>query len=128
VATGIYNFNARMNISMRARHYWSQVRYSNFFYTDADGNYIPRTFVDGMDQNFNAFNLDMFYTWDFKYGSKLILGWKNALSSDFPIDGMRYDRYTQNLSQVFQQPHGNEFNIRLIYYLDYLTLQKKKPV
>ncbi|MCX6337159.1 MAG: DUF5916 domain-containing protein, partial [Bacteroidetes bacterium] len=62
----------------------------------------------------------------FKYGSKLIVGWKNALGSDFPIDGLQYSNYTKNLSQVFQKPHGNEFNIRLIYYLDYLTLQKKQ--
>lgn len=126
VLSGIYNFNPRMNITMRARHYWSEVLYRNFFYTDIDGNYIPRAFEDGHNQNFNAFNLDMFYTWDFKYGSKLIVGWKNELGSDFPINGNRYDKYTQNLSQIFQQPHGNEFNIRLIYYLDYLTLQKKQ--
>ncbi|MBY0480988.1 MAG: carbohydrate binding family 9 domain-containing protein [Chitinophagaceae bacterium] len=126
VLSGIYNFNPRMNITMRARHYWSQVLYSNFFYTDANGDYIPKAFEDGHNQNFNAFNLDMFYTWDFKYGSKLIVGWKNGLGSDFPINGTVYNKYTQNLSQVFQQPHGNEFNVRFIYYIDYLTLQKKQ--
>ena len=126
VLSGIYNFTPKMNLTMRARHYWSQVLYSNFFTTDINGDYIPHAFVAGQDQNFNAFNLDMFYTWDFKYGSKLIVGWKNALGSDFPINGALYNRYTQNLSQVFQQPHGNEFNIRLIYYIDYLTLQKKQ--
>jgi Domain of unknown function (DUF5916) len=126
IVNGIYNFTSRMNLSMRVRHYWSQVQYSNFFYTDPEGNYIPRTFQNGQDQNFNAFNLDMFYTWDFMYGSKLIIGWKNALGNDFPINGQVYDKYTKNLSQVFQQPHGNEFNLRLIYYIDYLSLQKKQ--
>lgn len=126
VLSGIYNFTSRMNLTMRARHYWSQVLYSNFFTTNMNGDYIPHAFVAGQDQNFNAFNLDMFYTWDFKYGSKLIVGWKNALGSDFPINGTQYNKYTQNFSQVFQQPHGNEFNIRLIYYIDYLTLQKKQ--
>lgn len=126
VLSGIYNLTSSMNITMRARHYWSQVLYSNFFTTDVNGDYIPHTFVAGQDQNFNAFNLDMFYTWDFKYGSKLIVGWKNALGSDFPINGVQYDRYAQNLNQVFQHPHGNEFNIRFIYYIDYLTLHKKQ--
>ncbi|MEI8098255.1 MAG: DUF5916 domain-containing protein [Sediminibacterium sp.] len=126
VLSGIYNFTSRMNLTMRARHYWSQVLYSNFYYTDINGDFQPHAFVNGKDQNFNAFNLDMFYTWDFKYGSKLIVGWKNALGSDFPIDGLQYSNYTKNLSQVFQQPHGNEFNVRLIYYLDYLTIQKKQ--
>ena len=125
ILNAIYNFTPTMNLTMRARHYWSQVLYSNFFTTDPNGNYIPHAFVAGQDQNFNVFNLDMFYTWDFKYGSKLIVGWKNALGSDFPINGQLYNRYTQNIAQVFQQPHGNEFNIRLIYYIDYLTLQRK---
>jgi len=126
VLSGIYNFTSRMNLSMRVRHYWSQVLYSNFYYTDINGDFQPHAFVNGKDQNFNAYNLDMFYTFDFKYGSKLIVGWKNALGSDFPIDGLQYSNYTKNLSQVFQKPHGNEFNVRLIYYLDYLTLQKKQ--
>lgn len=128
ILSGIYNFTSRMNITMRARHYWSQVIYKNFFYTDTDGNFTPRVFEDGHDQNFNAFNLDMFYTWDFKYGSKLIVGWKNALGGDFPIDGTLYNRYTQNLYQIFQQPHSNEFNVRLIFYIDYLGLQKKQNI
>jgi hypothetical protein len=126
VLSGIYNFTSRMNLTMRARHYWSQVLYSHFYYTDINGDFQPHAFVNGKDQNFNAFNLDMFYTWDFKYGSKLIVGWKNALGSNFPVNGLLYNKYTQNLSQVFQQPHANEFNIRLIYFIDYLSLQKKQ--
>jgi hypothetical protein len=70
----------------------------------------------------------MFYTWDFKYGSKLIIGYKNWLGNDFPINGVNYKNYVANLAQVFQQPHGNEVTVRLIYYIDYLSLQKKKVV
>ncbi|MDP3668005.1 MAG: DUF5916 domain-containing protein, partial [Sediminibacterium sp.] len=94
-------------------------------YVGADGNLLPHAFVNGKDQNFNAFNLDMFYTWDFSYGSKLIIGYKNWLGNDFPINGINYKNYTGNLQQVFQQPHGNELTVRLIYYIDYLTLRKK---
>ncbi|MEO8174640.1 MAG: DUF5916 domain-containing protein, partial [Sediminibacterium sp.] len=125
VVNGVYNFTSRMNLSLRARHYWSKVIYTNFYNVDADGDLLPRSFESGHDQNFNAFNLDMFYTWDFKYGSKLIIGYKNWLGNDFPISGLNYKNYTSNLSQVFQQPHGNEVTVRLIYYIDYLTLKKK---
>ena len=125
IVNGIYNFSSRMNFSLRARHYWSQVIYNNFYYVGADGNLLPHAFVNGKDQNFNAFNLDMFYTWDFSYGSKLIIGYKNWLGNDFPINGINYKNYTGNLQQVFQQPHGNELTVRLIYYIDYLTLRKK---
>ena len=126
VINGIYNFTSRMNLSLRARHYWSKVIYTGFFYVDPYGDLLPHTFVKGIDQNFNAYNLDMFYTWDFKYGSKLIIGYKNWLGNDFPINGISYKNYTSNLSQVFQQPHGNEITVRLIYYIDYLTLHKKR--
>ena len=128
VLNGVYNFTSRMNLSFRARHYWSQVRYTTFFYTDDQGNWLPHSFINNQDQNFNAFNLDMFYTWDFSYGSKLIIGYKNWLGNDFPVSGMNYKNYTSNLGQVFQQPHGNEVTVRLIYYIDYLTLRKKKVV
>lgn len=126
VVNGIYNFTSRMNLSLRARHYWSKVIYTNFYNVDMSGNLLPHAFVNDQNQNFNAFNLDMFYTWDFKYGSKLIIGYKNWLGTDFPINGISNTKYTQNLGQVFQQPHGNELTVRLIYYIDYLTLQKRK--
>ncbi len=125
VLNGIYNFTSRMNLTLRARHYWSRVLYSQFFYVDNNGDLQPHPFVNDKDQNFNAFNLDMFYTWDFKYGSKLIIGYKNWLGADFPLSGMDYKSYGSNLTHVFQQPHGSEFTVRLIYYIDYLTLRGK---
>lgn len=125
IVNGIYNFSSRMNLSLRARHYWSKVFYETFFYVDANGELLPHAFVPGKDQNFNAFNLDMFYTWDFKYGSRLIIGYKNWLGNDFPINGNDYKKYPGNLLQVFNQPHGSELTVRLIYYIDYLTLKRK---
>lgn len=123
---GIYNFTPRMNLTLRGRHYWSKVVYQSFFDVSPEGWLIPRPFVTGKDQNFNAFNLDMFYTWDFKYGSRFIIGWKNWLGADFPISGTSHKNYVGNLRQVFQQPHGNEITFRLIYFIDYLSLQKRK--
>ncbi len=125
IINGVYNFTSRMNISLRARHYWSKVLYTNFYHVDEEGNLIPRNFVKGLDQNFNAYNLDMFYTWDFNYGSRLVIGYKNWLGNDFPINGVNYKNYTSNLQQVFTQPHGAEITARLIWFIDYLSLQKK---
>jgi hypothetical protein len=62
---GVYNFKARMNLSMRIRHYWSNVTYRSFYDVAADGSWIDKPFQDGYDENFNLFNLDMFFTWDF---------------------------------------------------------------
>lgn len=121
----VYNFTSRMNITFRGRHYWSNVRYKQFYNIDRAGNWIDRAFINNLDQNYNAFNVDMFYTWDFKYGSRLIISWKNWLATDFSVDGKKYNNYTRNLGQIFTMPQGKEISLRLIYFLDYNKLKKK---
>lgn len=122
---GTFNFTSRMNITMRARHYWSNVHYKKFYNVDKDGNWIDRAFINNLDQNYNAFNVDMFYTWDFKYGSRLIVSWKNWLATDYSVDGNLYKNYTRNLGQVFNMPQGKEISVRLVYFLDYNKLKRK---
>ena len=41
--------------------------------------------------NYNIFNLDVFYTWDFSLGSKIIIGYKNWLGNDYlnSLDGVQ---------------------------------------
>ncbi len=124
--TGIYNFTPRMNITLRARHYWSRVTYSQFFNVTADGWWTDRPFIPGRDQNFNVWNMDVFYTWDFNYGSRFIVGWKNWLANDFPIDGGKYTTYMGNARRMLLSPHGNEFTARLIFFIDYQKLKRKE--
>ncbi|MBS1729608.1 MAG: carbohydrate binding family 9 domain-containing protein [Bacteroidetes bacterium] len=121
----IYYFQSRMNLSFRARHYWSKVEYLEFFDVLQDGNYLPRPFEDGHNENFNAFNIDMFFTWDFRLGSRLILAWKNSLGPDVYIPGQPYNKYTQNFREIFNVPHSNEFSVKFIYYIDAQNLFKK---
>lgn len=123
---GIYNFTPRMNLTLRARHYWSRVRYVSFFNVKDDGYWADRAFIPGRDQNVNIWNLDMFYTWDFNYGSRLIIGWKNWLGNDFQLNGERFNNYAKNFAQVLQEPHGNELTVRLIWFIDYNKLRSKK--
>jgi hypothetical protein len=120
---GIYNFTPRMNLTLRARHYWNRVHYVSFHNAKEDGFWTDRAFIPGQDQNVNIWNMDMFYTWDFKYGSRLIIGWKNWLGNDFFVNGNDYKNYTGNFSQVMQEPHGNEFTVRLIWFIDYMKLR-----
>lgn len=124
--SGIYNFTSRMNVTLRARHYWSRVNYVSFFNVSEDGWYIDRAFVPGQDQNFNVWNLDVFYTWDFNYGSRFIVGWKNWLANDFPIDGDRNKNYWSNAGRVLFTPQGNEFTARMIFFIDSQKLRKKR--
>ena len=128
VLSGTYNFTSILNLTLRARHYWNKVHYLSFYNVKSDGTYLPRNFIPDQDQNFNAFNLDAFLTWDFKPGSRVIAGWKNSLGNDylFNLYGSRFDQYANNLSNSFRLPHGNEFTVRFIYFLDYNQFRKKR--
>jgi hypothetical protein len=126
LVSGLYNFTPRMFLTLRARHYWSSVRYEKYFNVDAKGYWIDRAFIAGNDNNYNAYNLDLFYTWDFMYGSRLIVGWKNWMPLDRTIEGLRFNKYGQNLLEVFRIPQGKELTARLIYFLDYQKLRRHR--
>ncbi|HEX2535208.1 MAG TPA: DUF5916 domain-containing protein, partial [Chitinophagaceae bacterium] len=128
ILSGNYNFTSRMNLTLRARHYWSRLEYNSFRNVTADGHYTPRAFVDGMDGNFNAFNVDAFFTWDFRPGSRVILGWKNWLGDDYQSlsNVVRNRYYNRNLSNALSLPHTNEVTLRVIYFLDYNQLRGRR--
>ena len=130
IVTGTYNFTPRMNMSLRARHYWNRLDNTNLYNVKSDGFYDERLDLDpsNYNVNYNTFSLDVFYTWDFRLGSRIVIGYKNWLGRDFEymVDGVRYGKYFNNLEQVFDNAHGNEFTVRFIYYLDYLQLKGKK--
>jgi hypothetical protein len=125
ILSGIYNFTPRMNLTLRARHYWSQVLYKSLYDVQPDGHFTLRPFISGLNQNFNIFNLDAFITWDFRLGSRIILGYKNWLGDDEFLNGSVYHNYFLNMNEVFQRRHGNELTLRFIYFLDYNQLKRK---
>jgi hypothetical protein len=129
VLSGIYNFTPRLNLTLRARHYWNKVNYINFHNVDAKGNLVPRTgpslFSGSQDDNFNVFNLDAFLTWDFRLGSRIVLGYKNWLGNDEMVAISSRNSYLNNLDKIFDLRHGNEITFRFIYFLDYNQLRKK---
>lgn len=125
VLSGIYNFTSKLNLTMRARHYWNKVNYISFHDVDAKGYLISRPFIPDRDENFNVFNLDAFLTWDFRLGSKLIVGYKNWLGNEEMVILTGRNTYLKNLNKVFDLRHGNEVTIRFIYFLDYNQLRRK---
>lgn len=121
-----YSFTPCMNWNVRVRHNWTRVENKNFYKIKKDGYWYEVPFVNGLDKNFNAFNIDMIYTWDFKWGSRLTLGWKNALGSNVNLNAYENTTYGKNIIRVFTNPHSNEATIKIVYYLDYLDLNKKR--
>ena len=119
-----YNFNIKMGITFRARHYWSKVDYKRFYLLKEDGYLqLENTATSNYDNNANFFNIDMVYTWQFALGSFINIGWKDA-SALFNQDINQ--KYYNNLGKTLQAPQENNFSLKVIYFLDYLSLKKKK--
>lgn len=123
ILSGIYNFTPRLNLTLRARHYWNEVTYKSFYNVAADGTHRRRAFIPGQDENYNLFNVDGFLTWDFGLGSRIIAGYKNWVGDPYSVSGPR--NYFRNLNGLFRTSHGNEVTLKLIYFLDYNSLRRK---
>lgn len=127
VLSGIYNFTPRLNLTLRARHYWNEVKYLSFHNVTTDGKLTNRPFMDNWNDNVNIFNLDAFLTWDFRLGSRLIVGYKNWLGDqEYVALSTGKNSYLHNLGEVFDLRHGNELTVRFVYFLDYNQLRSKK--
>jgi hypothetical protein len=72
--------------------------------------------------NVNYFNVDMVYTWQFALGSFLNIVWKNSIST---FDQDLSASYFKNMGNTLQSPQLNSLSIRVIYFLDYLSLKRK---
>jgi hypothetical protein len=65
----------------------------------------------------------MVYTWQFALGSFLNVVWKNSIDT-FDQD-LRYG-YFKNAGNTFQASQLNSVSIRVIYFLDYLSLKRSR--
>lgn len=126
IVSAQYNFTSRMNLNIRMRHYWSILENTNFYNLKPDGYWNEIAFIQNQNLNFNTFNVDMFYTWDFLLGSRLTLAWKNALGSNVSIDPYTNMSYFKNFGKVINSPHSNEITLKVVYYIDYLKLRRRK--
>ena len=122
---GQYNFTARMNATIRIRHNWTNIVNRSFYKLNLDGSFTNTAFAEGRNRNFNVFNVDMFYTWDFKWGSRITFSWKNALGSNVALNPYTNNNYSKNFLAVFNNPHSNEVSLKIVFYIDYLNFKKK---
>ncbi len=122
-----YSFTANMNVSLRVRHYWSRVNHVEFFEFLADGKPLPTAYTgldaDGVavhDQNFNAFNVDLFYRWRFAPGSDVFLSYKTqSFFGGNPSRG-----YFPNLGTLGQERVDNSLTLKVVYFLDAAVLRR----
>ncbi|MBO3273019.1 DUF5916 domain-containing protein [Hymenobacter defluvii] len=125
VLSTAYTFTNRMSLTLRLRHYTSDVHYQDFARLDKDG---AETLVDyrrNRDNTYNAFNLDMVYAWWFAPGSQISIVWKAA--STATLDGNEATPlYFANLNNTINTPQNNSVSVKVLYYLDYLALRRKR--
>ncbi len=115
-----YIFNNKASLSLRARHYWSIVDYEDYYTLQNDGRlkvlYQPYKYVKSSDINYNAFNIDLVYTWHFLPGSEFTLVYKKTISAN---QDMIIDDFYENFDYMYHKnPHLNSLSFKLIYYLD----------
>jgi hypothetical protein len=117
-----YTFNNKMSLTLRGRHYWSKVRYNDFFLLETNGTLSPEEF-SAADRNFNAFNIDLVYSWHFAPGSEMSIVWKNAILKD---EDRVENLYFENIKRTIASPPTNNVSIKVLYYLDYAMLKRKR--
>jgi hypothetical protein len=119
-----YNFNDRMGINTRVRHYWSKVDYKEFFTLLQNGELQKNTaFNTNVNLNVNYFNVDMTYTWQFAPGSFINIVWKNSVQ-DFRDLVER--NYFKNFNNTMEADQNNNLSLKVIYFLDYMDFKKWK--
>lgn len=118
-------FTAKSNLTFRARHYWSNVVYHEFFKLQDDGTLKPTDWGTNQNQNINFFNIDMVYTWQFAPGSFVNLIWKNNINKfESGLPSIQDEDYMMNIGKTFRTPQTNSLTLKVIYFLDYANAKK----
>jgi hypothetical protein len=124
--TASYIFTKDMSISLNARHYWNTGYYKQYFNLLSNGQ-LAETNTYTQDNNFsyNAFNIDLVYSWRFAPGSVLSIVYKNAIENN----GLYTDsKFANNFRSTISSPQVNSLSVKLLYYLDYLYLRKNTTI
>lgn len=123
---GNYLFKNDLSLNLKFRYYWSQGEYThiynmeqNGFLTESSGGYV----LDNYNYNYNALTVDLVFSWQFAPGSNMMLIWKNEIFSD---SNKLYSSYFENLKYLNEYPTNNTFLLKVLYYLDYEYIFKKK--
>ncbi len=119
-----YIFTPNMSLSLNGRHYWNTGKYVQFFSLLNDGSLSINNYHEELhDFNYNAFNIDLVYSWIFSPGSNLSIVYKNAIETDELLT--IFPRFSENFGNTLASPQTNSISIKFLYYLDYLSLRKK---
>lgn len=127
--TSNYTFNEKMTLALTFRHYFSDVTYKQFYTLQPDGSLEnTQLFNKNLNGTYNAWNVDLRFSWWFAPGSQVTLLYRNATSNYLDVSRLNIKN---NYSQLFNESMVNNFSLKLTYYLDYNRVKswtKKKKI
>jgi hypothetical protein len=117
-----YTFTNKMGVNFRLRHYWSWVEHPQFYALQTNGE-LQDSAYSGQDEDglpkhnttFNAFNIDMVYSWQVAPGSFFTAVWKNQIyaNSDIAVKS-----FAENIQETFAANGTNSLTLKLVYFVD----------
>jgi len=121
--SGRYMFRNNLSLSLWMRQYWFKGTYNAYFTLDEAGLLKDNSsYFENNDFNFNTFNVDLVFNWEFAPGSNLSVVWKNSIAQD---ETVILDDFLNNFRQTLQADQLNQISLKLLYYLDYISVFKE---
>jgi hypothetical protein len=120
---GKFTINSEMNFNLSLRHYLSYADYSQYYSLQNDGSLrTTSSFTQNSNSIFNAWNLDLSYSWWFAPGSQVSILYRNnaaLFENEFKRD------LGSNFQKVIDKDNLNHvFSISVRYFIDYNSLKK----
>jgi len=122
ILTISYSINSTTSLRIRTRHYWSGAKNNQFYLLQNDGLLKNNFQYTHDNENFNAFTIDMILRWIFSPGSEMTLAWKSSAYAD-QTDFM--NNYWNNLRNTWTN-QANSISLKVLYYIDYNGVKKKR--
>lgn len=117
-----YMFQNDMYLSLVGRHYWNTGKYIDYFTLLENGELeINNTYNAENNFSYNAFNIDVVYSWQFAPGSIFSVSYKYAIEANMPLSTFDYIR---NFEMTFENPNQSQVSVKFLYFLDYLYVKK----
>jgi hypothetical protein len=110
-----------MSLGLKVRYYSQKGEYDLFYNLQTDGSLLPSNYNEDVAFNFNAWNIDLNFTWWFLPGSEINLVWKNSIVG---FDDNAQLNFVDNFQHTLEFPQNNNFSIRIRYYLDYQDVKR----
>ena len=124
VLSGSYIINNKLDFSFKLRYHIDQVKILDFKKLENEGYLIPAivdTSTSSFNINYSTWTSDISLNWWFAPGSQLSLVWKNGV--DNQTNNIHYN-WLDNVEESFNLSQQNSLSLKVVYYLDYLYLNK----